>query len=1670
MARKSFINVKFDIKFNICYKVIQTEGFLAYEYNPFRNLRISSDRYKKDEDGRYLINNNDSYEPVILKVLELKKCERLSGEDIYNVEFKEYSTYITDYNIDTKYIISNNNSNIPSNIITYSESTTQINNSINYFTPREIFKSNPINTSGDTISINSENGKFIIENYKNELIDFTDKNLNFDINHPIDIEIQESYDGSVNLILNDDLNPPKLINSRFTPLENGLYKIVDRSGNNDTNIYDELSLKGETNLYKTINQIPILTFNGIQSGGELSVGNYVFYFKYVDSDGNETDFVAESGIVSVFIGDLDDAKTIKGAISDTNSHKLVKFILTNIDTSYDYINVYYTRSTGTINGTEITRAYKLDDKFVVTNSSCNITIIGLEPVTEISLTDINIAFNIIEKAKTQAQVQNRLFLGNVNKTTIPYEELSDLSLRITPVLYREDDIGSVDEDYNLLGKTNETKGEYYNPYNIYYRLGYWEDIYRFGIVYILNDYTLSPVFNIRGIDFHRYENNKDLFIGDSNKDSDNGLEIYKIYNMNPNTGDITRNYIEIDEDGFINKDNVILGNAKGVIRIRDGNNTSGIINEFHPIGIKFKFQEHNSNDNYDIDLIEELQKYTKGFFFVRQKRIPTVYCQGLTIGYDPLSKLPIIPINESHHSITESFISNDNGKSILDNEYNNRVVMTTDALPYASIIPEAEINSGLYSQIFNGSKFTIREPLIYVNDNNKYFVQTNEERHYYINFYKERESKNPDIIKNVSLTYIDDNIQLKTSGTTDFSSRAGEAEVAYKYKFFGKEDVEKDAKNLLRGCWGSYVGTEGIGEFCKLYDVLIPGYDENLMSDYFKSRFSNSSSYYSISDRIGWENLNNNYLVCYRGDCYYGNFTHRMLRNFQDPESPTNDTIVDPNTWENNFSGTSTGALDYEKCELINRGDVNAIQLGHWVTFKCMSNINLALRCEDDSNSSEVVLNGHPRTFYPISRLNASGEYKIPESNVFNAGLNSTTSDKYHFVLPNVPYIKNEFSNRIMYSDIYISDAYKNSYRVFQLSNYRDYNSEYGFITKIVEWYGNLIVVFERGVGLISVNERVQTGSGDGGQVYLNTMNVLPERPLLLSKLYGSQWEDSIIRTDNFVYGVDTIAKKIWRTNGRTFEIISDFKIQQYLNDNISLTEREKTPTLGLRNVKSHYNKFKYDVLFTFYDDVNITNVLGEIVKTKEWNLCYNERLQLWITRYSWIPLMSENISNVFFTSNKEDAKNITKIASTWKESTISSGIVLDRILINDISQSLLNNNNLENPNNYPMVLYPGVEIPNLRELNIISKDIIIGKLDINLDLDSSKFKVKYCKYTFENSDIYPDNEDFKLIEDIEYDGENIKNITTYLILKTSDSNIKHKYTITDSNNIPIYATLSIRAELIRKRSESINDNPGDLNVDVSNRYSDIIYIRTFTENYDNKTYFWRHGVAGIFDNDEDLYPTSWYKLRENNKPISYDSFEFEFIVNKNIGYHKVFKNLLIISNNVMPDYIAFEVIGDSYEFNKYKEDTFNYQKSQFNIDSIDNNSKVIEFIPNLIDLKWSNIKSLEDLYKEDPLNGTIIFKDERLNEYSICNIQQIKNINNVGIIKGNSRYQEDFVNITINPIRYKILTKNDNNIKYGRVEETRPRDKFIRIRVKYKGDKKVIITTLQTLFDISFS
>ena len=58
---------------------------------------------------------------------------------------------------------------------------------------------------------------------------------------------------NINLIINDNYNVPKLVNSRFSAIGDNKYQIVDRKGNNDTNLYNQGStFNFDVSLYLSI--------------------------------------------------------------------------------------------------------------------------------------------------------------------------------------------------------------------------------------------------------------------------------------------------------------------------------------------------------------------------------------------------------------------------------------------------------------------------------------------------------------------------------------------------------------------------------------------------------------------------------------------------------------------------------------------------------------------------------------------------------------------------------------------------------------------------------------------------------------------------------------------------------------------------------------------------------------------------------------------------------------------------------------------------------------------------------------------------------------------------------------------------------------------------------------------------------------------------------------------------------------------------------------------------------------------------------------------------------------------------------------------------------------------------------------------------------------------------
>jgi hypothetical protein len=130
------------------------------------------------------------------------------------------------------------------------------------------------------------------------------------------------------------------------------------------------------------------------------------------------------------------------------------------------------------------------------------------------------------------------------------------------------------------------------------------------------------------------------------------------------------------------------------------------------------------------------------------------------------------------------------------------------------------------------------------------------------------------------------------------------------------------------------------------------------------------------------------------------------------------------------------------------------------------------------------------------------------------------------------------------------------------------------------------------------------------------------------------------------IYGVDTVNRKIWRTNAKQFECISDFKVQQLLSETIpEALATERPSCLGqVRDVNVFYDSFRGDVHFTLVFDRAITgldprnprdvkawkaanpSVTADLTHTL--HLIYNERAQIWVTRATWYPLHPVSANN----------------------------------------------------------------------------------------------------------------------------------------------------------------------------------------------------------------------------------------------------------------------------------------------------------------------------------------------------------------------------------------------------------------------------------------------------------
>jgi len=199
---------------------------------------------------------------------------------------------------------------------------------------------------------------------------------------------------------------------------------------------------------------------------------------------------------------------------------------------------------------------------------------------------------------------------------------------------------------------------------------------------------------------------------------------------------------------------------------------------------------------------------------------------------------------------------------------------------------------------------------------------------------------------------------------------------------------------------------------------------------------------------------------------------------------------------------------------------------------------------------------------------------------------------------------------------------------------------------------GNMVVVFEHGVGITSIEQRVQTGEDFTGKIFVEPSDILPPTLQFYSRDIGCQQPKAIIQTPSSIYGIDADKHKIWQINEQ-LSVITEDGMSSFMKK-----AKFDNPRLG-------YDFEFNEVIFT----------------TDDWTLCFREGLNKFTSFYTYKPSLYATRSDEFFSFtnsrfHKHNANTKTiygNIEESYIEFTINEGVASAKVhdYINIISNEV---------------------------------------------------------------------------------------------------------------------------------------------------------------------------------------------------------------------------------------------------------------------------------------------------------------------------------------------------------------------------------------------------------------
>jgi hypothetical protein len=915
---------------------------------------------------------------------------------------------------------------------------------------------------------------------------------------------------------------------------------------------------------KKFNLIPDKKFISVKAesvnstGGSLELGQYFFQVDVLDSNQKSV----YSSLLSNSIVIYDDAQNLAynqidgglnypqftaevGGVPKTN--KSINLKISNLDTSYSYVRLKVLKFTSADKTTFL--SHLVGSLVPITSTSIDFLYTGFNVTngdTSVDNSELTIITNPSTSSSYMEQVQSRMIRGNIKEETVDYSTFQSFANNINSGWIVKE------HDYNdSLGEGNNK-----NPLTYQDFTGYMSDeVYAFGVVYVLENGTISPVFHIPG----RASNSNDLLpiaVG-----TDVSVDFVKHVKSNAVNGDVIPKWKLVNTAGV------------GII--------SNIMSYYEDEQAVYPATQNCNGDNIFGTLVGQKIRHHK---FPDRTLVPLINAnkksQTLGIQFDNIT----YPTGVVGHFFVRGE-RNELNKTVLDGGYLS-THFASNSLSSTVVSVDRNLNT------INAVQYTVNNINCFISPKT-YLTKEYLNGNYFKSIYKLEKPLSPK-------GYVASEAMTPTDVTNGFYGYYNTARYFYGKNYLadgsGRYNVLSGLSNNHLINTGGYIKENsttnqfGFGVkstnfldsiFC-LKTNTIPQptpFTDNLTRVYgyikvYKSVYSNLSTI--MYERVGEKNQN----ICFNGDVFlstssvlFGHYEKVQIPNFTSTL-----TNIDANfDIDLLFESEINFGIRHQGTDTCNTYYKNTLYSDYGLELIAGSGISGSPTTGDMSAHirTKLYTTATPKDLIKTTFCKEFTSYNLDYNKISNPQKLFPLASSYDYCSK----CRNDFKNRIVYSEKSFAEESNDSYLIYKANNYVDVPANRGEITGLKYKENNLLVHTTDTTFIIKPNPQILTTNQT--DVVLGTGDFLsfPAQELITTDTGhgGCQHRFGKCNTPFGYFWVDQKNGAIYKFDNQ-FETISRLGLYNYFKENLK-------DFMYAENVSIKDNPYYSDFIHLYYDE-----------------------------------------------------------------------------------------------------------------------------------------------------------------------------------------------------------------------------------------------------------------------------------------------------------------------------------------------------------------------------------------------------------------------------------------------------------------------------------------------------